>query len=1800
MRSLYFFLTSAVLIALTAVGVSALTSRQMNTQNRQDRNGHAYADLWSRYEAAQNADKPKTQQSILEEIKTKALKERQAWDWWDAARRYPSIASSRNWKLRDSLQSRLADEVKAYDEPVVTFSWMRQYSYRTAADFVLDNSDALRKSSHKPFWKDDGAVSGSMSGCLTDYIRNDFEYALWTFAGDRDKMTDALKEELKDSYPAGAYLQFLIASQTDVKDYGNPVERLEALRGVERKWNGKAISLYPRMTLLEMEMDSLHRAEAGSNDYKAFLKKLQDFNSDKARFTGEEAAIVKELSAKDMISSLNAKELMAEIKDGKGRVFFRNLSSAQLTLKRDDKQVFSTVVKNPVKSFYVFDTVAVDLPIVDDGNYVLNVKEGKVEAAGSYEKYTVSLAQRRNSKGIGIYATDYLTGEPLKKVDVKMTRSGNTVATAKDFSLGEGFTQLPADFQKVPDSRAWHELSVSFRDKDGVLRKSSGLGLGRGWLPGSSSLSDGYYVKVMTDRGAYNPGDTLHYKAMLYHGDMVEKVGVVTESTDVKVEFRDSEGNVIGTSSLMSNEFGSVAGEFPIPEGLRGGMFSLEVRPSKWKNSGSRSVRVDEFVLPTFDAEFENIDRLLLPGDSVEVKGKLTSYTGHSLSAAKLAYVVTDNGKVLTEGSMNPSQDGTFSIGFKATDEQYQHIEVKVTVTDQSGETWEFSRYVFISTYLSISSELLNSVDAQVALAGEENSFPFRRPWRPVPVSSGVGVVDEPQACFRLSVRNNDGEVVPLKISYRLLDEKGKELFSGEVESGDTLKLRTDGGLFTLETEASVDRSLVPSTVQLSPDDLKATYKHRFIRVVPGSGTLDAPVEAYFRAYGRETETGAPIKMEIGGTEGPIWAVVEVYGENYNLLERQAVHVSGGRGSGNSLKTIEYTYKEAWPDAVAVNVFWFRSGRSRSYNHMWKRIRHNLDLPLEFSSFEDKTLPASRHTFTLKTAPGVEVLAAVFDKSTERIASNSWGTVRMRDFSVSAPSVDPAPGHVGGSVANFGYVHKESMARGGVLMSKASVNMAAIQMDDAAPMAYEAAEALEEEVAVGATSDAISEDDAKEVDISGVAMRSNFANMLTFQPFLRSDGQGRLSFDFTTSDKLSTYVVALYAHDKDMRNATLRRETVVTLPVKVSVAQPAYLYAGDSYSIAVAVSSVSDTPVRGKLILSQYPTLDCEGTEPVAVNGYDVEVPAGGNLSRSFDIKVPSAGAGEIGLKAAFVAEGFSDGVKVGIPVREAAQELTESHSAVLLPGMDKEALVKGLRDAFVNTSSYGAEYKEISVIDMVRDALPSKVEPESDNVLALSEALYVRLLSRQIARKYGIEQPGTTYEISDDELFGKVMACRNSDGGFGWFEGMHSSPVITAVMLERFAKMPEDAPSVDLTSSVKYLDNNQFDYERPYWCGGLSYAQYLYVRSIYPDVRFEVKGSGNLFTKRMNEFQKWVRDYLVPKKERGLNGRILDKARRLKTLSNLTASDTGIALAKAWGVTLGTSRKLSSSLDADIESLLEYAVDHKDGGMYFPNAVMPWRGLLESEAYAHSMLADLFTAYGSSSRGKASSRGAECLKVADGVRIWLMLQKETQHWDADPAFVDAVNTVMTGSDEVKATRVLVMTKSYRKPFDGIKAAGNGFRIERRFFREVTKVSDGSSVREEVELKEGDVLAKGEKVIAEYRIWNGENRSFVRVTTPREACLRSVNQLSGWYRTGIRPLSVSGFYMFTPSGYRDVKADKSVFYFDTFPEENTTLREEFFATQSGVFHAPVMEVESLYAQHYRANSASSPTLHVKQ
>jgi len=698
-----------------------------------------------------------------------------------------------------------------------------------------------------------------------------------------------------------------------------------------------------------------------------------------------------------------------------------------------------------------------------------------------------------------------------------------------------------------------------------------------------------------------------------------------------------------------------------------------------------------------------------------------------------------------------------------------------------------------------------------------------------------------------------------------------------------------------------------------------------------------------------------------------------------------------------------------------------------------------------------------------------------------------------------------------------------------------------------------------------------SEEDGGDAAEENTAIRENFANTIAWEPFLRSDKDGVVTFNFTTADKLSTYYVQLFAHDKAFHNSTLRQEMVVTLPVKVALVQPQFLYEGDRYVARVSVANSKGAPVSGRLSVKFLDGKDYKTAPVVSDQGKRITVPAYGAADITCEIAAPKVR--DLGLLVNFTADNAdygSDGVFVVMPVSPAVQTITEAHSALLLAGMDREAVLAGLRSQFVNVSGAETALREISILGMIQEAIPEKVLPQSENLLDQSEALFANFL---IDRLPGSKGSGATPEQRAD-MVKKILGCRNADGGFGWFAGMTSSPLLTAVLLERLAEMGDACPqelSAAIPAAVQYLDKDFFgDRKRPFWCGGLSLDQYLHVRALYPEVNFSPKAG----LKEMREFKKEAKAYLVPGKVRGLNGQVFAKARRMKTLRALLSSERGTGLARAWGISLFAKGRLSRSLDKDIESLLQYAEPHRSGGTYYPNAVMPWRGLLESELYAHALICDLLTDCGHN-------------EVAEGIRLWIMVQKETQHWEDDPAYIQAIGSVLHGTQETLQTKVLALSASTTLPFMQIKAAGNGFTLAMEYAR------DGKP------LQDGDVLHIGDKVVATYRIWNEENRSFVRLTAPRPAAFRPVQQLSGRYGWFARPISVTGWVSFSPQGYRSVLADRTEFWFDSYPEEKTTLTEEYFVTQEGSFQRPVPVIESLYAPHYRANDDGHPAVIVK-
>ena len=1319
---------------------------------------------------------------------------------------------------------------------------------------------------------------------------------------------------------------------------------------------------------------------------------------------------------------------------------------------------------------------------------------------------------------------------------MRLYKNGNLIAEAKDF-IFNGFTTLPEEMAAKITGRSSYEMECSYLDNDGLKKSSRRISWSNWRFDRPESFREKLDGEIFTDRRAYNPGDKAEFKAIFFRTDYQSSASVVPEGKSVEVSMFDSENNLVEKKTLITNEFGSVAGSFDIPSGVRNGMFSIEAELGNGSVSGT--FRVDEFVLPAFDLEFDETDRIYLPGDNLVFSGKLVSYSGHSLSGASISYSISSWGSVKEEGTMEIGADGSFRKEFRTSaDDSWRSYTLNLIVNDNTGETREWSRTLQVAGDFDLEVSLENGLLTEGKIIGSERFTKFR-------------VLDREMAEVLFSIRSGYEMKTPVDVAYRIENEAGKPVRSGSAATGKPISLdfsALPSGLYRIIGEASMTSAAGKTYSDAGEISV--------LLVRPEDRMIDAPVAEVVAAGDSEVDAGDKIDVLFGNADGDgLWAFADIFGENGRRLGGQAVVLDGLRSGTGSLSRLSFEYKAEYPDAVRLQVFFFRGGKMTSFSQEYRRKAGSRDLPVEWTSFADRTGPASVTRISLRTSPGTEVLAAVFDKSSETIASNYWGEFRLEEFHIPEVFTQSICGTWGDYPMVIGY--------GRALRTKGMMNVAmsegAVMMDMAAP------EAVEEEAV----------DDADEGGaLPEVRLREDFSTTLAFLPFLRSDDEGNVSFEFRTSDKLSTFIVSLYAHDRQMRNRALRREMMVTIPLKVALVQPEYLYAGDECGLSIALSSNLEMPVSGTL------TLSYEGRGETVSR--KVNVPAGSSVNEIFRLNPENAG--EIGLKAVFVSDcgKYSDGMAVSIPVLPAVETVREAHSAVLLAGMDRDSLLNSLRNAFVNMTSMGAACREISIIDMIREAVPSRIEPLGRDVLSLTEALYVR----RLAESLGIT---AEREMTDEKLMEAILACRNADGGFSWFEGMHSSPVLTAVVLERFAKLRDSGHAIpDLAATVKYLDSVQFtgDVAVPYWRGGIDDSQYMHVRSMWPEVEFKAPSFRNEEQKkRFKSFREDAADYLVPSKARGLNGYLFGKVRRLSTLMNLTASSEGIDLAHGWGLSRLAARKMRKSASDDVLSLLQYAVDHKDGGIYYPNLVMPFRGLLESEAYAHSMLCDLFTEY------EALHPGAGTGRVADGIRIWLMLQKETQHWDTQPEFVDAVASVMAGDDAVKSTSVLVLEKAAEMPFRDVRAAGNGFSISRKFYRETVVPQSGAAtgskdrnVVELKEIKEGDNVKVGEKIISVCTIRNDENRSFVRINVPRPAGFRPVNQLSGHCGISGRRL------WFAPQGYCNVKAASTEYYYDSYPEEKTELREEYFVTRSGRFSAPSLTVESLYAPHYRANS----------
>ena len=1682
-RNLVLFVMAAALMLLSSVLCHAENIKV-------DEAGHSLTYLWKEYDKVKDHDLPQKKEKILWEIRNTAREKRLLWDYYDASVKYLNVAGDRNWKRKSALKDSLKTEFHDYGAPVLDFLFEHKLSYAGLDRlFALVQSDAeqLKKSFNPHLYKGCSPFE-DFDAVLGNSLKNDYEYALWTLMFDSimrnetsERVYEALKESVGNKYPQAVVMEYrhiMSTLPTDVRK-----ERLDSLA---RKYEGRAAGLLPVQKLLSIRLTEM-AGKAGSDDYKAFRNEVESYERERMSYkTGEDMLIAKDIREfGKLIETLDSEYAVLRVIDGKAVVAFRNMKDLTMRIIKGRKILENLHVSNPCRSYYKYDTVYVDMPSLGDGDYVLDYLSGK-ESAGryTYSRRTLSVASRKGLEGDAFYVADFKTGEPVREAEAVVSYGSIEKSWPVIF---DGFTPLPAGALERHYGNSPEKVKFVLKDKNGYIRCTDWLRLS---TTGQNDDAARKHAVVMLDRRVFKPGDLVRFKAVAYEYD--RKDAAVEKGMPVKVYlYRDKEA--LDSLFLVTNDFGSVSGVFALNGGKRLGMYNIRVM-SDSRNIGSIYFRVDDIVLPSYDVTFEPAKGYSMPGDSIVVKGKLTSFSGHALSSARVyAEVSLGRGKVIMNERVYPAADGRFEVIFPTeTAEPYETYNVKVRVVSSSGETLSFSTNRNVS-FIYIVKMSVRSDGIDGAVFDEYHGTP-------------VHLVKRQTAeilCRTSYYAGGDAEGIPLE--YRLVRDnqiikRGNVLSGGKVDVDfSTL----DPGLYDFDV-------LTPEHIGIGWD--RESRKRIRILNIDGMNEIKAPLS--FVAITKEDQS-----VRLGSGTGKSWFVVEFLDASGRRLKNETVSLEKGE-----IREISCGSVADYKSDVILGVCCFRNGECYTYSHVWRyKAKAENDMNMSFLSFHDKTLPGQKYTFTLKGNPDSEMLVSVFDISTEKIQRNIWRPVfrtRERATTLYYRFREGMNGERKYMLKALGYMTDEPVILGFEASNGSKIRGYDSKTDEVIPFQLTESKA----------------------NVRPVDIREDFAATLAFEPFLYPDKNGNVSFDVSISDKLSTFAVSVFSHDKSMYSSVLRKNMLVTMPVKVSVSEPRFLYHGDRYVMKVDVSNSISSCINGAVSLEVYDTADYKQSEPVADLERSVTIQPEGTSSVSFEVDVPDVSF--LGFKIVFAGHAgdadVSDGMFVTVPVYPKTKKLSEAHSMLAMPEMNDAEIKARLRSRFVNLDPDGAEYSRTSIYDMLLAALPQPYKSEHKDAVSQSEAMYINLLAASIRKQDAQEE--------FEEAVRNLLDCCNEDGGISWFPKGKSSLYVTALVLERYAALKDrgllklnEGLDKAIAAAVTYMDRSSLAEDMVWY---MSPEKYMWIRSNFTDIPLD----------------RSVRKPLAKTVLDNTSGVVINKVCRIRGIRNFLEAERGMDLIRSWGLKAGKAR-LMKIMAREIASLKEYAVKHPSGGIYYPNAVMPWRGFIESEAYVHSMICDLYRDLGYND-------------LADGIRLWLMLQKETQKWDRGIGFVNAVASVCDASEKVRNAAVAVLGKTDSVLLSDIRPGGNGAEVSVTYYKRVMSQEKGTFVRKRI--KEGDILNVGDVIMAEYKVWSPENRNFMKLEAPRSAFMTPVVQLSSHVRSY--------------SCYREKKSDRTIYWMELMPEEGMIFNEEMYVTQEGEFSAPVMELESLLAPHYRANS----------
>lgn len=1435
----------------------------------------------------------------------------------------------------------------------------------------------------------------------------------------------------------------------------------------------------------------------------------------------------------------------------------------------------------------------------------------------------------------GCFVVDASSGKPIENADV-------VLSIHRGYREPEEFKEYTTDKNGYTDLASNGEIKASYE----------GSTMTTNVYQHERKLTSKLRLRLFSSQAVYRPGDKLEFFGIVYEEDINK--GEIVKNQEIALTFYNASQQEVAKTKVVSDNSGRIYGSFDIPEEGMLGTWRVMAKigtdqhndtdiaddifmePYDYNNTFYLHVRVEEYKVPPFLVDLKREESKT---DSIKFSGQALTYAGMPVSFAEVNYTIKflpgyferwnrgmDQQSYTDE--TNTDAEGRFTIELPLTNidiNDYRGVfTLNASVTDQAGE--------------SVSSPVLPFWIA------DEFSLHAVVP----------GIINLSAADLKLEVKVNDvtGKPVKKTIEYLISTPSGENIAEGEFKSpvfSYESRLLPSGEYifkFRIKGEEKGEWALYNSILYRSTE---STLPIETALWVPQMEYISSNEEIPVR-YGC-SYPGKYILCIISSSDGSVekrWLISDGKMQSVKVRRPEVEHRT-------YVKFL--TYDNHTPNAATITII--PEEQTARFEIVTETFRNKVSAgETENWKFRIKlgNKPVEAYSYALLYDKAMDAISPLYWNSSLFNPSYPdplncdlrWKSQRQETFTPEMMKYIGDPSFPSFVFNTYGYP-LYLLYRGNVLYSRSMKAMA--PMNATADLAYDSvtyaesadmdAMAFNETPVTGAAIETAGEGGAAAANNNNIDVRPIELPVAFFKPALETNKEGVIELEFIVPNFNTTWNLMLGAYTPSLKSTMIELETMASKCVMVKMNAPRFLRTGDDILLAATLYNNSDKTLVATGI---YEIFNPDTGEILAtVSREGMTISPSGNCVFTAPYKCPD-NISSVGLRVYGKTASASDGEETVIPVLPSSQPVVETEPFYLKP--DQKHFELTLPE-FPDNASVTFTYCDNPLWEVVTSLSPI-ISPESESALILMDALYANCVGTGVLEANPNLMDGLKLIVSGEAadsllisnlqknqdlkivslsntpwvndannetlrlsrlssllekdkvqstveaIWRKISALQNSDGGWSWCPGMESSTWISYNVLLGMALLKNSSylpalPSVEpsIVKGLKYCEaeivsdyyktekKNRDSYLRGLW-------SYLYLRSYFPAVG------------KSSEYSRISKEALKLIENDWRNHDIFDKA----TIAIL----------------LWREGKQKTALQI-LESIREFATE-TERGIFFDN-----QGVSVFRTNRLATTCQVITAFN-------EIRPED--DIIDGMRHWLLIEKQAQNWDNRGANIYIVNAMLTSGSSwdketalpeisiagqtIESSDLQRLTGSCKVNINLSEMKDNKVEINRysnspawggiicQYIApmesvEADAIPDLSVSKEFLKLEDnnGEIVAvpcnefhTGDKVRINLIIDCGREMDYVVINDERAACVEPIAQLSGY-------TVIDSIWC-----YRELRNNAVNLYIPSLPKGRHVISYDCMINEEGTFASGISSMQSLYAPVLNAHSAGNILKAVKK